>query len=637
MISIERALQTLIYLAALIGLAPLFPYLDLFTQIVIVFAFVAGIICDRRRHYWLTPLPATLLTFLFFFVYLVQISRANLVFPVANLLILLLAVRLVSEKQGRHVLQIFVLATFGLAASTLLSLSSLFFIYLVALVLLITFGLVLLSFYAAEPDLILDRGQWKILLSTGLLLPVGSLLLMLFFFMILPRTQHPLWNFLNAPARASIGFSDQVRPGSVAELSQVRQTAFRVEMEEVQPSILYWRGIVLNRIDGQVWRRDGTPPRDRIIRGNNPSISQNIYIESKDDRFLPVLDVPTQVGGLSTERSSDAVHKSRRSLKKQAQYQVQSSPDASQFLVNGNQQQYYLQVPLIISARVSALANDIQKNSETLDKISELERFFLAQNLTYSASGLNPTEAPVETFLFESKRGYCEYFASSFALLLRLSGVPSRLVGGYLGGEYNALGGYYLVNEDMAHVWVEFLDNDGLWQRIDPSRYAVNAEMTLGQRGAQDFFSLTVMLDTLDYYWTRMVITYDLSAQFTLLKKAGNKFKSIKTLEVEQLWKGLLIVLGMGLAGWFLLRLKNMPGREERLLRRYLRQVEKRFGMEPVDMHTGLFELSLRTGDPLCKKFAERYGRVVYRDRSLRREDYQQLNKIIREMSKPLR
>jgi len=319
MISIERALQTLIYLAALIGLAPLFPYLDLFTQIVIVFAFVAGIICDRRRHYWLTPLPATLLTFLFFFVYLVQISRANLVFPVANLLILLLAVRLVSEKQGRHVLQIFVLATFGLAASTLLSLSSLFFIYLVALVLLITFGLVLLSFYAAEPELILDRGQWKILLSTGLLLPVGSLLLMLFFFMILPRTQHPLWNFLNAPARASIGFSDQVRPGSVAELSQVRQTAFRVEMEEVQPSNLYWRGIVLNRIDGQVWRRDGTPPRDRIIRGNNPSISQNIYIESKDDRFLPVLDVPTQVGGLSAERSSDAVHKSRRSLKKQAQ------------------------------------------------------------------------------------------------------------------------------------------------------------------------------------------------------------------------------------------------------------------------------------------------------------------------------
>lgn len=636
MLSIERVLQTLIYLAALIGVAPLFLYLDLFTQAVFVLAFVGGIICDRRRHYWLTPLPATLLTFLFFFACLVQISRVNLALPVANLLVLLLAVRMVSEKQGRHVLQIFVLATFGLAASTLVSLSPLFFIYLVVLVLLITCGLVLLSFYGAEPGLILNRRQWRLLLSTGLLLPVGSLLLMLLFFIILPRTQHPLWNFLNTPARSSIGFSDQVRPGSVAELSEVRQTVLRVEMEELPPANLYWRGIVLNRIDGQIWRRDKAPPQDRIVAENDNPIRQNIYIEAKSDHFLPVLDMPIQVGGLSNDRSGDAVHTSRRSLKKQTQYQVQSSLNGSLFLPNRNDQSYYLQLPVEVSSRVTAVAAEIEQNANSVeDKISALERFFLSQNLTYSSTGLTPTVTPVETFLFESKRGYCEYFASSFALLLRLSGVPTRLVGGYLGGEYNELGGYYLVSEDQAHVWVEVLDDSGRWQRIDPSRYAVNAEAALGQRGQRGQFSFRVLLDTLDYYWTRIVISYDLSTQFQLLREAGGRFKSIQKMDVTQIWKGLIAVFGLVLAGWVLLWLKNVPRREERLLRRYLRQVERRFGVAPLDIHTGLFELAQRTGEPLCQKFAEHYGRVVYRDRTLKREDYEQLHKIIRELAKP--
>jgi transglutaminase-like putative cysteine protease len=634
MIGIERVLQAVIYLASLVGVAPLFPALDLFTRIVFVLALVGGMLCDRRRRYRLTALPASLLTLLFFVGYLAQISRLNLAVPVANLLVLLLAVRLLSEKQGRHVLQIFVLAIFALAASTLVSLSPLFLVYLVALVLLIACGLILLSFYGAEPGLLLNRRQWRLLWSTGLLLPVGSLLLMLVFFLILPRTQHPLWNFLNAPARASIGFSDQVRPGSVAELSGGGRTALRVEMEPVPPADLYWRGIVLNRIDGQIWRRDGAPPGERSVAASGAPLVQTIYIDAKDDRFLPALDLPFRMLGLANEPSADAVYKAGRALKKLSSYQVRSTLDAVRVLTSDRDRPYYLQVPEAVSPMVAAVAAEIRRNGRTsAEKISALERFFLSRNLSYSSSGLTTTATPVETFLFESKQGYCEYFATSFALLLRLSGVPARLVGGYLGGEYNQLGGYYLVSEDRAHVWVEALDDDGRWQRIDPSLYAVNAGAALGQQ-QRGRFSPRLLLDTLDYYWTRMVISYDLSAQFQLLRQAGRRFESIRSPGGKRIGAGLAAVCGCCLAGWLLLRMKNRPGRQERLLGRYLRQVEKRFATGPLDMHTGLFELARQTGAPLCHEFAARYGRIVYRDRRLTREDFRRLNAIIRLLDK---
>jgi len=633
MISIERVLQAIVYLAALVGVVPLFLHLDLFTQLAFALAMITGIISDRRRHYWLKSLPATLLTVFFFFAYLIQISRVNLVLPVANLLVLLLAVRLVSEKQSRHILQIFVLATFGLAASTLLSLSSVFFIYLIVLVLLVTCGLVLLSFYGVEPGLLLNLRQWRLLMLTGLLLPVGSLLLMLVFFLILPRTQHPLWSFLNNPSYSSVGFSEQVSPGSFAGLSETGKTALRVEMDQVSPANLYWRGIVLNRIEGATWRRDGNPPPDQVAAGNETVLHQDVYIEAKRDRFLPALDIPIQIKGLSNRQEADAVFTARRTLKKQTHYRVQTSFDGSRSLRKRTTRDYYLQLPTEVSPRVLSVAAEITEQSDSAaGKISALEKFFFAQELTYTASGLIPTATPVETFLFESKRGYCEYFASSFALILRLSGVPARLVGGYLGGEYNKMGRYYLVSEDLAHVWVEALDDNGRWQRIDPSRFAVNAETTLGRRGGNGNFSFKVLFDTLDYYWTRRVISYYLSSQFQLLKQAGDRFRTIGKVDTGVVWKTLLSLLAFILMIYVIIRVRKQPCREERLLKSFQGLVKNKYKLDSCSSQIGLFELARRTGEPHCQAFAERYGRIVYHDQSFTNEDYRQLKAIILEI-----
>ena len=631
MISIDKVLKILVYLATLTGVAPLYLYLDRSSQIIFAVALFAGIISDRRRTYLMPPMPATLLSFLFFFLSIVQISRSNLVQPVVNLLVLLLAVRLVSEKQGRHILQIFVLATFALASSTLLTLSPMFFFFLIVLVLLISCGLILLSFYGAEPGLILAPRQWRLLFKVSLLLPLGSLLLMLFFFLILPRTEHPLWNFLNAPVRASVGFSDQVRPGSVAGLSEDNQLALRVETDRLAGDDLYWRGIVLNRLDGQVWKRENTPPLDRIAAASGQPVIQTVYLEAKDDRFLPLLDLPLRVSGIPVSPSGDTVYQSRRPLLKQVRYQVQSFPGAFPVLQRRDRQNFYLQVPENIAPRVAAVADSIRELPSNQEKISALETFFLNQQLSYAATGLRPTQNPVETFLFESKQGYCEYFASSFALLLRLAGVPARLVGGYLGGEYNQLGGYYLISENMAHVWVEVLDDSARWRRIDPSRFAVNAAATLGQRGNNKSSSLRALVDTVDYYWTRIVISYDLSSQFQLLRQAGERVRAVRMVGFGDLVTPVLGIAGFALLGMLFYQFKQRPRREQRLLNRYLRLVRTRFNVH-YDERDGLFALAEKTGHPLCNDFAAYFGRTVYRDRVLGREDYRYLNNLLRQL-----
>ena len=162
---------------------------------------------------------------LFFVYYGLQLNRGNFIPPVINTLTLLLAVRLLTVKAARNYLQIYVLALFALASSTLLELTPYFLLFLVLLVFLVTIGLVLVTFFTVDARIRLTRFQTRLVTSLALVLPVGSLLLMGLFFPVLPRTQQPLWDFLNPNVSAAPGFSEQVQPGSVA---RIRITSYNV-------------------------------------------------------------------------------------------------------------------------------------------------------------------------------------------------------------------------------------------------------------------------------------------------------------------------------------------------------------------------------------------------------------------------
>jgi transglutaminase-like putative cysteine protease len=632
MMAVEKILQLLASLVALTGVAPAFLYLDWLAQLTIPLALIGGLIGDRRKIGLLRPLPATLLSFLFGFFYLAQMSRSHIVEPLINLLVLLLAVRLLTEKSGRNLLQIFVLSTFILAASSLLSLNIGYLVSLVVFIVLVTFGLLLTSFYATDPHLCLNRKSWLSLLRTGSLLPLCSLVLMLFFFAILPRTQHPLWNFLNPGPKTSAGFSEQVNPGSLANLGLSGEPAFRAKMAEIDPQDLYWRGLVLNIIDGRSWKRDNTSPPDQWVAGDSTAHPQIISSEARSDRYLPGLDLPGSIEGIRHSQTSDAVFRARRRLDKPVIFSVDSFPRSSLSIKNPQESDFYLRIPERITPRMATVADEIAKAQNRRAKIQRAREFFIRQKLSYATLNLSTSESPVDNFLFESKRGYCEYFASSFALLLRLSGVPTRLVGGYLGGRYNEMGGYYLIDEDMAHVWVEALDDAGRWQRIDPSRLAINAAQAVTGLARRDFDWTQAAVDYIDNAWTRLVITYDLQKQLSLIFSARSNLRQLRPALPEHFVFWLAAAILTAAAIILSRRRKSHFNSQQRLLKKYLRRVCKSAELKQLPQQLGLFKLAELSHEPLCHEFARIFGQAVYRDRAPNKQEIVQLRRIIKQI-----
>ena len=119
---------------------------------------------------------------------------------------------------------------------------------------------------------------------------------------------------------------------------------------------------------------------------------------------------------------------------------------------------------------------------------------------------------PLEDFLFHQKAGHCEYFASATAMLLRLAGVPSRYVNGFLGGEWNDLGKYLTMRDNRAHSWVEAYLGPAGWVRIDATPSA-NTGSRMGR--------MRQLVDSVEFFWSRWVIDYDVSRQIDIAQRIG--------------------------------------------------------------------------------------------------------------------
>jgi hypothetical protein len=295
---------------------------------------------------------------------------------------------------------------------------------------------------------------------------------------------------------------------------------------------------------------------------------------------------------------------------------------------------FYLSVPDGLPPRIGQLAANIRRLAGSdAGRLEQLEMFFRTGGFSYSRTGLPTGEQALEQFLFEKKQGHCEFFAASFALILRSAGVPARLVGGYLGGEYNDLGGYYLVSEEMAHVWVEaFITGKG-WVRVDPSSFARNAGAVWGGSPRKSLLlQLRMTLDSLSFAWNNAVITYDFERQMGAVQSAGTRLQGIdgKAL-LRSVLRYLLIAGGAAGACLVLLNRKRLfPAREERLLRAFYRRVRQDIPVPAERGRLGLFELADRTGSPRVRLFADTYAGAVYRDRRLADDEYRRLRQMVR-------
>jgi|HubBroStandDraft_4_1064222.scaffolds.fasta_scaffold05380_3 transglutaminase-like putative cysteine protease len=390
--------------------------------------------------------------------------------------------------------------------------------------------------------------------------------LALVLFAFFPRLTGAFWA-VPKPGQTITGLSDTMTPGSIAELTDSPDPAFRVWFtgQVPPPEERYWRGPVLHQFNGITWstglRRMAAPaPVERL----GPAYHYRIRLEPSERRWLFALDTidgMDEIDAPAGQRVSvtfDHQLLGSEPVTQQLTYQAHSHVRTRALEPLPVLEQHFdLGQPAAANPRSVALAR--RWRVESPDVRAFVERaleLFRTGGFEYT---LTPPELgvdPVDDFLFSTRQGFCGHYASAFVTLMRAGGVPARVVTGYLGGEWNPIGSYFLIRQSDAHAWAEiWLDGAG-WTRIDPT--AVVAPERL-RRGIFDLlpnaFSAPERFlhrmpwllaarqtwDAADAWWSERIVGFNLKSQFTLLRNLG--------IEAPD-WTHLAALLTLGMAAW---------------------------------------------------------------------------------------
>ncbi|HEY4368967.1 MAG TPA: DUF3488 and transglutaminase-like domain-containing protein [Steroidobacteraceae bacterium] len=373
---------------------------------------------------------------------------------------------------------------------------------------------------------------------TGKML-VQALPVMVLLFLLFPRLPGQFWAL---PARegATTGLSDEMSPGDVSELSVSSEIAFRARFEGEPPphNQLYWRGPVLHDFDGRTWRRLRNYYPQQAVTASGPSYRYNITLQPNNRRWVFGLDAVTDWPQERMARSFDQQLVSRIPLAAATTFTLQSSPayrygDATLptttrklDLAVGERNPRSKQFAIDLRARTGS---DEAFLNAVLHKFRDEQYFY-----TLEPPRLAPDS--VDDFLFNTRRGFCEHFASAFTLLARAAGIPARVVTGYQGGELNPMGGYLIVRQSDAHAWSEvWLEGKG-WVRKDPTAYvaperiesglsaAVGADEPVPDRllrSSRALVQIRFAWDALNTFWNDQVVEYGERQQRSLLERLG--------------------------------------------------------------------------------------------------------------------
>lgn len=414
------------------------------------------------------------------------------------------------------------------------------------------------------------HGPFPSLKLSGILmaqaLPV-ALVLFLFF----PRIQGGLWG--RAPVNsAQTGFSDSMSFGNIAKLARNSDVAFRVEFDDPMPprEHLYWRGIVLWDFDGVTWRR-GLRRSASSLRPQKASlpVRHTVILEPHNEHWLLTLDLPLRVTFRRAWLNSDHTCYRWWPITHRISYSVISDIDA-----HAGQDKELRNKALALPASGNPRTRQLAKRlaAEARDPtayVAAILEYFRDRPFIYtlrppplSVASDNIDNGPgndlIDRFLFESRKGFCEHFAGSFAFLMRAAGVPARIVLGYQGGEMNSYGGYLVVRQSDAHAWCEVWMEDRGWVRVDPTGFVAPARLRVDTANALSpgesagllfllnrgpFGELISALDFLNSRWNRWVMDYSPYEDLDFLVRLG-----IDT-ESRRGWgQALLIVLSAGTA-----------------------------------------------------------------------------------------
>lgn len=443
----------------------------------------------------------------------------------AALLSVMLALKLLELRRMRDAVLTAGLSYFLVITQFLYSESITTAVLMLASVVTTTTALTLLQ----DPDLRVGLRR-AVRQSAGLLFQAAPLMIVMF--VLFPRLASPLWGVPELDDVGKTGLDDEMSPGSISQLFIDDSAAFRVTFEGERPPTdsLYWRGPVLWQYDGQVWSRGYPFGYQRAeLEDTGDTVSYEVNLEPHDRHWLFALDMPMErPQGAFMTGNFELIRRERvdelMSYEARSALSYVASPDLGMAPRHAG-----LELPDGVNPRTRELAETWRAETGSDQAlIDRAMQFFNTEEFVYTYNPEPLGRHEVDEFLLETRRGFCEHYASAFTFLMRAAGIPARVVTGYQGGYYNRLGDYLLVRQSDAHAWSEVWLEDRGWVRVDPTSAVNPSRVELGgarqggnQSGWGRFGTVLMSWDALQNAWNRWVLSYDSERQEILMERMG--------------------------------------------------------------------------------------------------------------------
>jgi protein-glutamine gamma-glutamyltransferase len=445
-------------------------------------------------------------------------------------------------------------------------------------------------------------GNRQALLLAGRTL-LYSLPLAILLFLVFPRLPGAFWA-LPRTDEAETGLSDKMSPGSISQLTSSYEIAFRVKFQGDPPPARerYWRGPVLHNFDGYTWSRALEPAyAHQPLEYLGATYHYRVTLEPSQQRWWFSLDTVDRAPDHRVFFGYDYELVAADPVTSLTTYDATSHTSTRP------------REPLTQLARRTETALPSNRNPRSRQFAQELRshaasdgafvdavlEYLRTHGFVYSLTPPLLNYDSVDDFMFNTRSGFCGHYASAFVTLMRSAGVPARVVTGYLGGEWNPIGGYFIIRQSDAHSWAEVWLGDHGWVRVDPTAVVEPDRLTRGMldllpnagdtearllRSSAAITSLFQRWDALNTWWNDRVLKFDYRSQLNMLQRLG-----ISTPDASTLGWAFATVLIVWL-GWIAWQFGRGPAqrRPDRLARAYERLCYKlaRVGV-PRSAHQG--------------------------------------------------
>jgi transglutaminase-like putative cysteine protease len=463
--------------------------------------------------------------------------------PGTALLLSMVSLKLLEARGKRDLRVLMLVLGFVLVVQFLFDDSPLRALLMTA-ILIGSFALLLDLNLPSRPARLLPRARFS-LRGAGLM-AAQALPLAIVLFVLFPRLSAPLWNLGLDNPHAISGLKDWLEPGSIKDLVVSGEPVMRVRFDS-EPNIpaeeMYWRGPVLWHAVGNRFipaRPGDFPDAEPKLRPLSEPLSYSVMLEPNDQRWITALDAPLAAPRRAS-LTPDLQLLADKPIEDRSVFRVRSAYEYRAEGMTLDEESAALALPLTVTRRMRELVDGWTADEPSAQQVVDRAlNYFNEQPFRYSLLAPDMGDRPMDAFLFDERVGFCEHYSASFTLLMRLAGIPTRIVLGYLGGERNRYSDDFLIRQSDAHAWTEvWIDGEG-WTRVDPTAAVdparVDRDSRIAAMGAgapvrfrldessmlvQALHNVRLAADALNVTWQRWVIGFSRDQQQRLLMGLG--------------------------------------------------------------------------------------------------------------------